>query len=630
MESTGIHSIELILLLLLIFVTALAALAKRIQVPYPIILVVGGLVLSFLPHTPRVALDPDIVFLVILPPLLFSSAYVTSWRDFRYNLVSVTMLAFGLVAFTVLAAAAACRLLLPGFDWPMGLVLGAVVSTTDAIAATSIFQRLGLPKRVTDILEGESLVNDASGLLALSIATTLLVSGHTPTLAEGAGMLLYLVCGGIAVGLVVGKLIHLFELKIDDAPIEITISLMAPYFAYLAAESAHTSGVLATVACGLYLGHNSSLYLSIGARLSGKAVWETLTFVLNGLVFILIGLQLPLILSGIRSLGLNRLLIAGLLFSGILILVRMMWMYPGAWVANVIRRRLLRQEEPMPNPRAIFVVGWTGMRGVVALAAAMALPHSLSDGASFPGRDVMIFVTFCVIFVTLVLQGLTLPALIRFLGLSRTIEKSPEEDNALRAMAGATLAYLERGHQAGQVETMPAGVGTLGGHRASSVDVSVQSPRVVHGSRLTHVSSSTVIEAPVDAVWALLKNFNNVAHWHPDVAESQIEDGGTGRDPGDVRSIRLRDGTPIREKLLAISDEFKVYTYSVIEAPLPIGNHISTVSLSAAPDNRTAITWIAQFMVDDGVDPTAIAAGVKTRVMELGFEGLKAAARKAA
>jgi hypothetical protein len=195
-------------------------------------------------------------------------------------------------------------------------------------------------------------------------------------------------------------------------------------------------------------------------------------------------------------------------------------------------------------------------------------------------------------------------------------------------MVEKALAYLERGHRA--VETMPAGVGTLDGRRASSVDVPSQSPRVVHGSGLTHVSSSTVIEAPVDAVWALLKNFNNVAHWHPDVAESRIENGGTGRDLGDVRLIRLHDGTVIREKLLAISDEFKAYTYSLMEVPLPIENHISTVSLLAAPDNRTAITWIAQFTVDDGVDPTTIASRVRTRVMELGFEGLKAAARKAA
>ena len=311
MQATGIHSIELIVLLLMIFVVALASVSKRLQVPYPIILVIGGVLLSLFPHGPHVELDPDLVFLVILPPLLFSAAYVTPWQDFRYNLVSILMLAFGLVGFTVLGVAAASRWILPGFDWRMGLVLGAVVSTTDAVAATSIAQRLGLPKRIVSILEGESLVNDASGLLALEFATALLVTGRTPPAGEDVWRLLYLVVGSVTIGLVVGKLIYLLELKIDDAPIEITISLIAPYFAYLAAEGAHASGVLATVACGLYLGHKSSLYLSRDARLSGQAVWDTLTFILNGFVFILIGIQLPYVLSGIRTHRLGGLLSVG-------------------------------------------------------------------------------------------------------------------------------------------------------------------------------------------------------------------------------------------------------------------------------------------------------------------------------
>jgi monovalent cation/hydrogen antiporter len=425
MVPNTIHNLELVVLLLVIFVAALGALATRLQTPYPIILVMGGLVLSFLPRIPRIPLNPELVFLVILPPLLFSSAYTTSWKDFRHNLVSITMLAFGLVGFTVLGAAAAARLLLPGFDWRMGLVLGAIVSTTDAIAATSIFQRLGLPKRVTDILEGESLVNDASGLLALEFAVALLVSGHTPTVGEGTERLLYLVFSSVAVGLLVGEVLRLFELKIEEAPIEITIRLVAPYVTYLSAETIHASGVLATVTCGLYLGHKNSRVLPRSA-VEANIVWETLTFVLNGFVFILIGLQLPWILGGISAVSVGRLLMACMLFSGVLILVRMIWMYPGAWLANVIRRRLLHQEEAMPNPRAIFVVGWTGMRGVVALAAVIGLPQFLDDGTPFPGRNLMIFVTFCVIFVTLVLQGLTLPPLIRFLGLASSIRQNRE------------------------------------------------------------------------------------------------------------------------------------------------------------------------------------------------------------
>lgn len=439
----GIHSVELVVLLLMILVVAFASVAKRLETPYPIILVMGGLLLSLFPHGPHIELDPDIVFLLILPPLLFSAAFVTSWRDFRYNLVSIVMLAFGLVGFTVFGVAAASRWLLPGFDWRMGLVLGAVVSTTDAVAATSIGRRLGLSKRIVDILEAESLVNDASGLLALEFATALVVTGQTPSVGEGLWRLLYLIGASIAIGLLVGKLIHFVSLKVEDAPIEITISLIAPYFAYLAAEGARASGVLATVVCGLYLGHKSSFYLSTGARLTGQAVWETLTFVLNGFVFLLIGFQLPYIMSGIRTHHLGGLLLLGALFSGVVIVLRLIWIYPGAWLSNFIRRRLLRQPEPFPSSRAVFIIGWTGMRGVVALAAAISLPEMLANGSPFPERNVMIFLTFCVIFVTLVLQGLTLPPLIRRLGLASAGDGKIEEEAARRAMVEATLAYLE-------------------------------------------------------------------------------------------------------------------------------------------------------------------------------------------
>ncbi len=455
MQETGIHGVELIVLVLLILVVAFAALAKRLQTPYPIILVIGGLVLSLFPHGLHVELSPQIVFLLILPPLLFSGAAMTPWRDFRYNLVSIIGLAFGLVGFTVVGVAAASRWILPGFDWRMGLVLGAVVSTTDAIAATSIAHRLGLPKRITGILEGESLVNDATGLLALQITTALLVTGRTPSVFESVWKLFYLVFGSIAIGLVVGRLIHILELKIVDAPIEITISLIAPYFAYLAAEEARASGVMATVACGLYLGHKSSLYLSRGARLTGQAVWETLTFVLNGFVFLLIGIQLPYILAGIHTHHLGGLLLLALLFSGVVILLRLIWVYPGAALSYFIRRRWLHQRESVPSPQSIFVIGWTGMRGVVALAAAISLPRILESGERFPERNVMIFLTFCVIFVTLVLQGLTLPSLIRRLGLAGTDGQNVEEEHARKEMVEAALAYLEHSREDAEPEFAP-------------------------------------------------------------------------------------------------------------------------------------------------------------------------------
>jgi monovalent cation/hydrogen antiporter len=455
MQAAGIHTVELIFLLLLLFVAGLAALAKRFETPYPIILVIGGLILSFFPRAPHLALNPDMVFLVILPPLLFSSAFVTSWRDFRYNLVSISMLALGLVAFTVRGVAEISRWILPGFNFRLGLVLGAVVSTTDAIAATSIARRLGIPKRITDVIEGESLVNDASGLLALEFAVALVVSGEVSTLEIRLKRLFYLIAGSIVIGLLIAKLIYYLEKKIDDAPIEITLSLVAPYFAYLAGESAHSSGVLATVVCGLYLGHKSSLYLSRGARLQGSAVWDTLTFILNGFVFVLLGLQLPYVLAGIHEYTMGRLLLLGAMFSAVVILLRMVWVYPGAWVSNFIRTRLLHQPEPFPNPRAILIVGWTGMRGVVALAAAISLPESLRDGSPFPQRNLIIFLTFAVIFVTLVLQGLTLPPLIRALGLSDANEKNPEEEKARREMIEAALAYLQTARESDNPEFGP-------------------------------------------------------------------------------------------------------------------------------------------------------------------------------
>src|ERR1041385_2137513 len=257
MQGSGIQSIEIVLLLLLLFVAGFTALARLLQTPYPIVLVLAGLALSLVPGIPRVTLNPDLIFLVVLPPLLFSAAWLTSWRDFVHNLVGISSLAFGLVGFTVLGVAGAAHVAFPGFDWRLGVVLGAVIATTDAIAAASIAKRVGLPQRVVEVLEGESLLNDATGLLALEFGLAIVVAGQTPTVTSGFLRLAYLTAAGIAVGLLIGALIHWVEHHIDDGPIEITISLMVPYAAYLAAEFIHASGVLAVVACGLYLGRGS-------------------------------------------------------------------------------------------------------------------------------------------------------------------------------------------------------------------------------------------------------------------------------------------------------------------------------------------------------------------------------------
>src|SRR5215468_9944486 len=292
-----IHAVELVFLLLLLFVVVFGALARKLQQPYPIVLVIAGALLGFVPGIPKISLNPDVVFFVILPPLLYSGAWLTSWREFSYNLVSICSLAFGLVLFTVLGVAGTVPLILPGFDWRVGLVLGAVVAPTDTIAATSIARRIGLPKRIVDILEGESLLNDASALLALEFGIAVLAGGHPLTFGAGMLRLTYLICAGIAIGLVIGEIVHLVEHRIDDAPIEVALSILTPYVAYLAAQAINSSGVLAVVACGLYLSRKSSHFFSPTVRLQAWAVWESFTFILNGLVFVLIGLQLPYIVE---------------------------------------------------------------------------------------------------------------------------------------------------------------------------------------------------------------------------------------------------------------------------------------------------------------------------------------------
>jgi monovalent cation/hydrogen antiporter len=459
MSGPGLQATQITLLVLLLSVVALAALARKLEKPYPIVLVIGGLLFGFVPGMPKVTLDPDIIFFVVLPPLLYAAAWNTSWTDFRENLVTIAFLAIGLVAFTVLSVALAGPSLLPGFDWRIGFVLGAVVATTDSIAATSIAKRLGLPKRIVDILEGESLVNDATGLLALQFGIDMVFHGQTPTVTFGALRLIYLSVAGVIVGLVLARIVEWFEFRIDDAPIEIAISIFVPYCAYLAGELIHASGVLSVVAAGLYLGRKSSLFFSSRVRLQTVAVWNALTFILNGLVFVVIGLQLPYVLGGITGLKPVRLFIYGALFSAFLIFLRLLWTFPGAAVGYLVRKHLLRRAEKWPGARRVFVVGWTGMRGVIALAAAISLPRNLSDGSPFPQRNLIIFLTFSAILVTLVLQGLTLPALIRALGLGSTGSANDATDEARRLVIKAALEHLAQRRDAS-----PEVVDDIAGH----------------------------------------------------------------------------------------------------------------------------------------------------------------------
>jgi monovalent cation/hydrogen antiporter len=448
-SGESLHAVETVILLLLVLVAGFAAMARRLKVPYPIVLVLAGLMISFVPRMPRVPLDPNIVFVIFLPPLLYASAWAMSWREFRRNAVVIGLLAVGLVGFTVWGIAEFSDRFITALDWKAGFLLGAVVATTDAIAATSIAKSIGLPRRIVDILEGESLLNDATGLLALEIGIAIMVRGQMPTVGSGVARLVFLVVGGLGIGLLIGVVVGWMEQFIDDGPVELVVSLVVPYAAYLAGERAHASGVLAVVACGIYMSRKSTQFFSAAVRLQVNGAWEALVFMLNGLVFVLIGLQLPYVLAGIHGrYGIGTLIFYGAVFSGVLILLRMIWVFPAVKLASFVERRWLgHTDEEELKPREVFVVGWTGMRGVLALAAAISVPEVLWNGKEFEARNLIVFLAFCVIFVTLVLQGLTLPALIRGLGLAGTEGMDPEEMEARRAVLKSAIRFLEEGRR---------------------------------------------------------------------------------------------------------------------------------------------------------------------------------------
>ncbi len=443
MEHLGY--LQAVLLGLLTLIVAFAGLARRFAISYPIVLVIAGLLCSLLPHMPRVPLPPDLVFLFFLPPLLFVAAWQTSWREFQYNLISISLLAVGLVFFTACGVSLTAHFFMPGFDWRLGFLLGAVVSPTDAVAATSIARHVGMPKHIVDILEGESLVNDATGLLALQFGVEMITQGTTPHAVHSLLLFAWLLVGGVAVGLLVAAIVVWADKYVDDGPVEIVLSFLVAYISYLAGETVHASGVISTVTCGLYMSRKSSVLFSPAVRLQAEGVWEAAEFLLNGLVFILIGLQLPYVLAGIRGYSFARLVLYGLAFSAVLIALRLVWSFPGARLGHFLRARLLHQKRPVPDGKQVFVLGWTGMRGVVALAAASSLPYTLADGSPFPQRNIILFLTFSVILVTLILQGLTLPPLVRWLGLAARGGPDCEQDEARGILLRSALHYLRDG-----------------------------------------------------------------------------------------------------------------------------------------------------------------------------------------
>ena len=435
------HESEIIILLFAL-VAVLALLAHRLALPYPIVLVIGGLAVSFLPRLPEVKLNPNVVFYFILPALLYPAALFTSWRDFRRNLRMILLLAIGLVLTTTVAVACIAHTIVPTLSWAAAFALGAIVSPPDAVAATAIIRRLGVPHRIQAILEGESLVNDATALVALQFAIGALVTGtFSPSYA--AARFVWAAAAGIGFGLLVGAAMRWVQSHLDDPPIQITISLVTPFIAYLAAERLHASGVLATVAAGIFLGWHSPLMISARTRLQAYAFWETIMFLLNGFVFIVIGLQLPGILRTLNRESLTGAVVSAIIICATVILVRFAWVAPAAYLPRLLGSKL-RTRDPIPSWRHIVIVSWAGMRGVVSLAAAFALPLALSNGRPFPGRDYILFFAFSVILATLVLQGLTLPLLIRKLGITHDGETDEEERRARLEANKAAIESIEK------------------------------------------------------------------------------------------------------------------------------------------------------------------------------------------
>jgi CPA1 family monovalent cation:H+ antiporter len=427
--------------------TALLVLAGPLRIPYPILLVLGGLVLGFGPGVPTVTMPPEVVLVGVLPPLLYLQAYSTGVRELRRNLRPISLLAIGLVAATTAVVAVVAHAI-TDLGWAESFVLGAVVSPTDPIAATSIGMRLGVPRRLIDIVEGESLVNDGTALVLLKTAIVAVVAGTFSPWAAGGRLVLSIV-GGVAVGLAVGYVIRRLRRPLDNPPLEVAIAFLTGYFAFLPATAIGVSGVLAVVTAGVYMGWYTPELTTVQTRLTGQGFWEVLTFLLNVLLFGLIGLQLRPIhdsLSGSWSLvGQAAVIVVSV------IAMRLLWVYPAAYLPRRLVPGLL-ERDPMPSWQQLAFIGWNGMRGAVTIAAALLIPLSTDSGAPFPGRDLIVFFAFGVVLATLVVQGLSMPAVIRLLNLEEDDGGAEAEEALARVRAAeAALARLEELEQEGWV-----------------------------------------------------------------------------------------------------------------------------------------------------------------------------------
>ena len=435
-----------LLILLLVVVAAAAVLATWLRIPHAIVLVLTGMVLALVPGLPSVELAPELVLLLVLPPVIYSSAVAMSWREFRFNLRPIALLAVGCVVFTTGAIAAVSHYLL-GLAWPVGFLLGAIVSPPDAVAPLSIARRLELPRRILVILEGEGLANDATALILYRFAVAA-VSAGAFSFGEAAAMFAAIVAGEILWGIAVGWLMLRLRRWVGDPRVEIALSVLTPFLAYWPPEHLGGSGVLATVTAGLYISWNGLRLISAATRLQGVFFWDFLIYLIEGMVFLITGLQARTLIGRISSYSLSELAVSVAIVSAAVIVARFVWIYPATylprWLLAAVRRK-----DPSPPWQWPFILGFTGVRGIVSLAAALAIPFATSSGQPFPDRDLILFLTFSVILVTLVGQGLMLPSVIRALGLAHAGRRERradrvEEHDARRQAIEAAIERLEQ------------------------------------------------------------------------------------------------------------------------------------------------------------------------------------------
>lgn len=429
----------LLIVALLFAVSMLSMLSEKLKISYPIFLVIMGLLIGIIPGIPHVSLHPDIVFLLFLPPILYAAAWNTSWRDFWAARRSISMLAFGLVFFTSTAVALIAHWLIPDFPLALGFLLGGIISPPDAVAATSVLQGIKVPKRVVTILEGESLINDASSLIVFRFALAAALTGQF-TFAK-ATTDFFMVAGlGIAIGLGIANVLYLVHKYLPTTPsIDTSLTIISPYLMYIAAEHYHFSGVMAVVSGGLFLSFRSHEIFTYNSRIQAYSVWEALIFMLNGLVFILIGLQLPQIITGLEQYTIIELVFYALIISVVTVIVRIVWVFSGAYLSC----RLSKKEKRMKWENE-FLIAWSGMRGVVSLASALAVPLTLTNGLAFPHRDLLLFITFVVILFTLVFQGLSLTSIIKWLDIKEEEGDDKEQEIVIRLrLAEAALNHLQ-------------------------------------------------------------------------------------------------------------------------------------------------------------------------------------------